>query len=86
MAVATQACAAQHELLVANCILWSRMKGFLCRWRKIEFPPHAHVPEPRGGFVFAVVGDVVLLHGGFAKVRDTHKRVQGKTFTVSPSS
>lgn len=34
--------------------------------------------------MFVVVGDVVLLHGGFAKVRDTHKRVQGKTFTVGP--
>lgn len=53
-----------------------------CRWRKIEFPPHAHIPEPRAGCVFVLVGDVVLLHGGFAKVRDTHRRVQGKTFTV----
>ncbi|KAL8433073.1 hypothetical protein Efla_006272 [Eimeria flavescens] len=51
------------------------------KWRKVEFPPHAHIPEPRGGFVFVVAGDFVLLHGGFAKVRDTHKRVQGKTFT-----
>ncbi|KAL8434626.1 hypothetical protein ACSSS7_003024 [Eimeria intestinalis] len=51
------------------------------KWRKIEFPPHAHVPEPRGGCVFVVVGDVAVLHGGFAKVRDTHKRVQGKTYT-----
>ncbi|KAL8275037.1 hypothetical protein Esti_001093 [Eimeria stiedai] len=53
------------------------------KWRKIEFPPHAHVPEARGGCVFVVAGDVAVLHGGFAKVRDTHKCVQGKTFTAS---
>ncbi|CDJ40445.1 kelch motif domain-containing protein, putative [Eimeria tenella] len=53
------------------------------RWRKIEFPPHAHIPEARGGCVFIAVGDAILLHGGFAKIRDTNKRVQGKTFTDS---
>ncbi|CDI76318.1 kelch motif domain-containing protein, putative [Eimeria acervulina] len=52
------------------------------KWRKIEFPPHTHIPEARGGCVFVVVGDVILLHGGFAKIRDTNKRVQGKIFTV----
>ncbi|CDJ27163.1 kelch motif domain-containing protein, putative [Eimeria mitis] len=53
------------------------------KWRKIEFPPHSHIPEARGGCVFVVVGDVILLHGGFAKIRDTNKRVQGKIFTDS---
>lgn len=53
------------------------------RWRKVDFPPHAHIPEPRAGCVFVLVGDLVLLHGGFAKVRDTHRRVQGKTYTDS---
>lgn len=52
------------------------------RWRKIEFELGTQLPDARSGCVFAVVGDTIVMHGGFAKIRDTHKKVQGKTFTV----
>ncbi|XP_026192625.1 kelch domain-containing protein 4 [Cyclospora cayetanensis] len=49
-------------------------------WKKILVESSAQAPSPRSGHR---VGDFVFLHGGFAKIRDTHKRVQGKTFTDS---
>ncbi|RQX68230.1 kelch repeat-containing protein, partial [Toxoplasma gondii CAST] len=53
------------------------------KWRRVEFPPHAAVPCARSGCLFLAYpqGDFVFMHGGFAKIKDTAKKVQGKTFT-----
>ncbi|PFH33139.1 kelch repeat-containing protein [Besnoitia besnoiti] len=53
------------------------------KWRRVEFPPHASVPTPRSGCLFLTYpqGDCIFMHGGFAKIKDTAKKVQGKTYT-----
>jgi hypothetical protein len=50
------------------------------KWTKIEYGPHAQIPAPRSGCQMAVHanGDSVLVYGGYSKLKDTTRNVQGK--------
>lgn len=48
-------------------------------WRKFTFPKGTHMPSPRSGVIMSATNDGIFLYGGYAKLKDTEKGLQGKT-------
>ena len=53
------------------------------KWKKIEYPPHKYTPSARSGCQLAVhpANDTIFMYGGYAKVKTTGQKTEGKVFS-----